>query len=104
MSTHEPIPPCTTVDPEWWFSGVDAERQAAIALCGVCPVAQQCLELALAGERHTPAAYRYGIYAGTTPNQRWQIVTGQLAWPEWPSDPLTEPVHTPRHREQGATR
>ena len=46
--THTPA--CATVDPGWWFSGIDVERQAAIALCGVCPLAQQCLELAMAGE------------------------------------------------------
>lgn len=87
--THTPA--CATVDPGWWFSGIDVERQAAIALCGVCPLAQQCLELAMAGEGRDPAAYRYGIYAGTNGTQRWRIATGQQDWPTWARDPLAGP-------------
>lgn len=79
-------------NPDWWFSGQAAERALAQALCDGCPLAQQCLALALAGEGTVAPRYRFGLYAGTTPTQRWRIATGTSDGPTWPADPLVDPA------------
>ena len=85
---------CTAdwVNPDWWFSGSPPERDIAAALCTGCPLARQCLALALAAEGTVAPRYRFGIYAGSTPGQRWLIATGVTDWPTWPADPLVDPA------------
>lgn len=43
------------------------ELTAARALCGACPVASECLQMALETE---VSGLRFGVFAGTTPEQR----------------------------------
>ena len=85
---------CTAdwVNPDWWFSGIAGQRDIAAALCTGCPVARQCLALALAAEGDVAPRYRFGLYAGTTPAQRWLIAAGVIDRPTWPADPLVDPT------------
>lgn len=85
---------CTAAwaNPDWWFSGRAEDRALAQALCDGCPLAHQCLALALAGEGTVAPRYRFGLYAGTTPTQRWRIATGTSDWPTRPADPLVDPA------------
>lgn len=76
------------VDPGWWFSGRLLERRLAMSVCAGCPIAGHCLELAMRAEGDLPARYRYGIYAGTTSQQRWRIARGLSPWPADLTDPL----------------
>lgn len=79
----EPRPLCTAdwVDASWWYTANSALRQTARLLCAECPLAQGCLDRALAHEGTTPIRYRHGIWAGTTPVQRWRIATGRAERP-----------------------
>lgn len=66
---------CREVDPETFFSP-DAERgprrrareAAAKALCGVCPVVQECLNHALTVREP------YGVWGGLNINERDQLL------------------------------
>ena len=56
---------CASTDPELWFP-VKGDRHTADKakeFCATCPVAQQCLEFALANEE------REGIWAGLNGDQ-----------------------------------
>jgi hypothetical protein len=79
----EPRPLCTAdwVDASWWYTANSALRETARLLCAECPLAQACLDRALAHEGTTPIRYRHGIWAGTTPVQRWRIATGRAERP-----------------------
>jgi WhiB family redox-sensing transcriptional regulator len=59
------------VDPEWFFPGPrdGAKTRQAKRICADCPVKAPCLAEALA----RPANSDFGIYGGTTPQQRGQI-------------------------------
>lgn len=62
------------MDPEMWFpddADVDTQHEA-IRLCHQCPLAINCLEMAMDLE---PPGYkmRAGIFGGTTPQQRYRI-------------------------------
>ncbi|MGI9666511.1 MAG: WhiB family transcriptional regulator [Acidimicrobiia bacterium] len=47
-----------------FFPQNKAEERAALAVCGICPVQQDCLDHALATNE------RFGIWGGTTEKQR----------------------------------
>ena len=66
-------------DPELWFSEVPGKsriatehREYAKAICGLCPVRQQCLDLAMAHESGSHW-HRFGIYGGLTPAERARL-------------------------------
>lgn len=42
----------------------------ARTLCGSCPVKQECLAYAMEYERGVPLRRRYGVWAGTVPEDR----------------------------------
>jgi hypothetical protein len=70
---------CQTVDPETFFPAPTDPPDAAIALCGTCPVQGACLAWALdAGDCH-------GVWGGTTARERRAMV---VAWrtPEQPEE------------------
>ncbi len=64
-----PLAGCTSpaVDPDEWFpvrataEGARAEAARALAVCAVCPVRAECLELSL---RHWRGVGQYGIWGG----------------------------------------
>lgn len=62
---------CRQTDPELFFSNHEDDRDAAIALCGTCPVRMQCLEHALASREG------YGIWGGTDEQERRRILRRQ---------------------------
>lgn len=60
---------CLSADPDLFFpiaTGPVGERQVAMArrICAVCTVKQQCLDFAIR------TAETYGIWGGTTPDER----------------------------------
>jgi hypothetical protein len=63
----------TAIDPDEWFPVATTARAAraeaahALALCMVCPVRAECLELSL---RHWDAVGRYGIWGGLVEAER----------------------------------
>ncbi len=62
-------------DPDLWHPpgyshGHESDILTALAVCATCPVKTACLEDAL--EREAPT-YRWGIWGGTTPDQRTQL-------------------------------
>jgi Transcription factor WhiB. len=62
------------VDP--WFPEHPAEPKAfetAARICAGCPVAQQCLDAAMDGEKSLHGRQRYGMYAGMTPGERYSL-------------------------------
>lgn len=63
---------CAQVDGDRWFP--DAVYQGVIpaGICrDWCPVAGECLAEAFAFEAGLSADYRYGIWGGLTPRERW---------------------------------
>src|SRR6478672_2627736 len=73
---------CQTVDPETSFPAPTDPPDAAVALCGTCPVQGPCLAWALeAGDCH-------GVWGGTTPRERRAML---VAWRER-VDPNGDPV------------
>ncbi|MCC5950294.1 MAG: WhiB family transcriptional regulator [Nitriliruptoraceae bacterium] len=59
---------CREADPELFFANGDAEREAAMALCGACPVRTECLEHALSTRES------YGIWGGTDEHDRKRLI------------------------------
>lgn len=59
---------CRDADPELFFSNDDRDRDAAMALCGDCPVRTECLEHALTTRE------AYGIWGGTDEHDRKRLV------------------------------
>ena len=74
------------VDPSWWYTANSTLRETARLLCAECPLSQACLDRALAHEGTTPVRYRHGIWAGTSPVQRWRIATGRAERPRQPGE------------------
>ncbi|MEV6133110.1 WhiB family transcriptional regulator [Streptomyces violaceusniger] len=74
MSRRAPYPrltgtePCRA-DPELFFSTKEDDRKEAQLLCGPCPVREQCLAWAL----DNPSKTHYGVWAGTTRNDRSRL-------------------------------
>src|SRR5260221_12013145 len=70
-----PLARCASggVDPDEWFpvaktaAAARAEAVHALALCAVCPVRAECLELSL---RHWRTTGRYGIWGGLVEAER----------------------------------
>lgn len=59
---------CLTADSEQFFiENDDEEIRNAKAICGGCPVREQCLDFAL------EANINHGIYGGKSPRQRKRI-------------------------------
>lgn len=69
---------CATADPDLFFPaghGIKTDKQThtAIQICAGCPVRRQCLEFAVnMGEL-------YGIWGGTTPEERMREHRAELA-------------------------
>jgi hypothetical protein len=70
---------CTQSDPELWFppsftsaEGI-AQVETATLICSACPARTRCLEEILTAEGGSSVHYRYGIYAGYTPDERFGI-------------------------------
>jgi hypothetical protein len=100
----------TAVDPDEWFpvattvTAARAEAARALALCAVCPVRGECLELSL---RHWDAVGRYGIWGGLVEAERAAVRREWLAGTEVamllepvtpPSDLGDQPVTVPSFR------
>ena len=62
-------------DPDAWYAlaGEPTRRRYALAVCGTCTVAQQCLAAALA--RDDP----WGIWGGLTPERRLRLTVSGAA-------------------------
>ena len=50
-----------------------ADEERAKEVCAVCPVRSQCLEFALENDE------RFGVWGGTTPNERRALVARERA-------------------------
>ncbi|WP_417220545.1 WhiB family transcriptional regulator [Arthrobacter sp.] len=62
------------VDP--WFPKNLSDPKAydvAAKVCAVCPVAQQCLDAAMADEKAVHGRQRHGMYGGLTPDERYNL-------------------------------
>lgn len=64
---------CRDAEAELFFSNDDADRDAALAMCGVCPVRRECLEHALATRES------YGIWGGTDEHERKRLLRRRRA-------------------------
>jgi WhiB family redox-sensing transcriptional regulator len=56
------------MDPDLFFPGPDEDQEQALEVCRTCPVREECLEWALI------ARERYGIWGGTTEQERRRLV------------------------------
>lgn len=61
--------------PELFFAGKGGGTPYAEArtLCGKCPGRSECLEMTMQAEGDAGRNYRYGMFAGLTPDERWQL-------------------------------
>ncbi|MGV9803930.1 WhiB family transcriptional regulator, partial [Mycobacterium sp. NPDC003449] len=58
-------------DAEWWQAPANtAAFFAAVKVCRRCPVAGECLALAMRAEGRAAGRNRYGTYGGLSPSQR----------------------------------
>lgn len=86
----DPTMGCRDVDPEvmvpdrYTGTGIAAARQ----VCATCPIWETCLEWAVGHELN------FGVYAGTTPDQRRRIAKGVDPWP--PGPPVATAVVEPK--------
>lgn len=64
--------PCAD-SPDVWFSESLKDQILARSVCETCPFQAPCLTAALDYERTVAESSRWGIWAGTTPNQRANI-------------------------------
>jgi WhiB family redox-sensing transcriptional regulator len=64
---------CRGADTEIFYPTTPDEEAEALALCATCPVRAQCLEDALRNREI------YGIWGGTTPEERRRIRREQAA-------------------------
>ncbi|WP_327230836.1 WhiB family transcriptional regulator [Streptomyces murinus] len=62
---------CRNADPEVFFS--DRKKKLARAICGRCPVSDDCLASTLKREQGLARAARVGIAAGLSGEQRWDL-------------------------------
>jgi WhiB family redox-sensing transcriptional regulator len=59
---------CRDADSDLFFPLTKDQESQAVAICGICPVLDDCLDYALdAGER-------YGVWGGTTERQRKRLL------------------------------
>ncbi|MBQ0827659.1 WhiB family transcriptional regulator [Streptomyces tagetis] len=73
----EPRAICRSMDTEVWFR--KADRARARALCGGCPVSEQCLAAVLRREDGLRPGHRHGIFAGLTGPERAAIDRAERA-------------------------
>ncbi|WP_435643389.1 WhiB family transcriptional regulator [Streptomyces sp. H49] len=66
---------CRSADPEVFFS--DRKKKLARAICGRCPVSEDCLTAILQRERGLARGLRWGIVAGLSGEQRWALDRAQ---------------------------
>jgi WhiB family redox-sensing transcriptional regulator len=65
---------CRAEDPELWFPPkAGPAPKAAREVCERCAVRMQCLERALALEDGLPRDARFGVWAGTSPQERFLL-------------------------------
>lgn len=62
---------CATADPEEWFPEQGSSSLKAKAICGNCPVIDECLQFALDNREH-------GIWGGTSHRERAKMHREQL--------------------------
>jgi len=65
--------PCREKPDRWFLTGKDACATAADACRTRCDFRDACLEAALDFEGSLMPAGRYGVWAGTTPEERFEI-------------------------------
>jgi WhiB family redox-sensing transcriptional regulator len=58
---------CAETDPEAFFPASGSSPAAAIKLCGLCEVSEQCLEYALRNKEP------HGVWGGLTPSGRRKL-------------------------------
>jgi len=61
---------CAEADPDAFFPEKGGSTRNARRVCAACPVAPQCLEFALAHMHHRHDAGMFGIWAGTSVDER----------------------------------
>lgn len=69
--------PCLDVDPEIFYPGewrAPSSADDALAICGGCDARKACLDRAMRLEKS--GGGRYGIWGGTTPQQRAMLAAG----------------------------
>ena len=65
---------CLNQDPDDWYERGEPDHYAhARTICDACPVSERCLDLALRLEHGRGISYRAGLWAGTTPTERWAL-------------------------------
>lgn len=86
--------PCRT-EPDLFFAEAPADVEAAKAVCGACPVREQCLADAL--DRKEP----WGVWAGScsSPARSWRasaraVVPGRTPRRSRPEPPPPAPTHS----------
>ena len=70
---------CRGRDLEMWFDGGAEGRRGkdrARVICGLCPVARECLAAALQAEGNCFLGDRFGIFGNCTPRQRLALSQG----------------------------
>ena len=80
MTTNDPFAnvPCLDVDPEIFYPGewrAPSSADDALAICGGCDARKACLDRGMRLEKRGGGG-RYGIYGGTTPQQRAMLAAG----------------------------
>ena len=68
--------PCRDFDrhhPDQWFAESPQGHAEAARLCAGCPIAEQCLAVAMRAERGLGPYSRYGVFGGLTPDQRARL-------------------------------
>lgn len=73
---------CAQIGGDLWYAdeGQANYRKEAKEICAGCPVQTECLTYALEVEAADPrTSFRYGIWSGTTPNQRHELAKKRSA-------------------------
>jgi len=69
---------CATADGDFWYpessQGTSRETRKAKDVCAGCPVSAQCLDFALTHMRDTHDYAMFGIWAGTTVEDRKRML------------------------------
>jgi WhiB family redox-sensing transcriptional regulator len=64
--------PCAD-DPEVFYTLTARNIEKSKALCATCIQSDDCLSLAMKAEAGEPLAYRFGIFGGKTPEERFAL-------------------------------
>lgn len=70
-------------DHDFYTDDVVVQQYLIGTVCANCPVKMECLNDALEIESGTGAFYRYGIWGGLTPEDRWRLASGSTAGRPW---------------------